>query len=886
MHENILYFNEIDKHKLPDVGGKGANLGELTRAGFPVPEGFCVTTAAYKVFLEASSEMQGLFKLLGKLTIDELGEIRRVGEFIRTHMLGLPIPEDVRADILEAWHKAGADKAYAVRSSATAEDLPVASFAGQLETYLNIRGDDELLSSVRKCWASLYTERAIVYRIRNGFVHQNVAISVVVQEMVFPEVSGIMFTADPVSGNRKVTSIDASFGLGEALVSGIVSADLYQVKSGSIMSKQVSEKKLAIYSLPEGGTIKREIPSEQQLQQALPDDRILELAGIGRIIEHHYGAPQDIEWALAQGTLYILQSRPITALYPIPRPEGEDAGLRVFISFGHLQNMTDAIKPLGISVLRTLIPVGKKGEVGSESTILLPAGSRLYIDPTNMLRTKFGHKIAPKILVQLDKITSNAIAKVVARDEFKKDETPSLKTVWVLTRNLLPIIYNVFLNIWWRDPRKALHTVNNYIDDAVQKVENRLPALSGAERIKFIQESTGTSLISVLRTIIRYVAAGIGSQRVLEHFLKKWLGDSRDLQYLNKSLPGNVTTGMGLELGDIADMIRGNQVLIDYLKRAEDATFYSGLSGISGGDAFASALKGFMQRYGMRGAGEIDITKPRWREAPSRLVPILLSDIGATTPGEHRVRFKEGEREAEEATQRIIAQLAHAKGGFYKVRIMSRLITAFRHLMALREHPKYMIVRLLNLFKQALLDEAETLVEKGIIERQEDIFYLSLPEILAIVEGRFNGNVSEIIRKRKAGYEHDQALRPPKVMTSDGEIIKGQQANIYAPAGALLGLPVSAGIVEGRARVVLKPEEANLEPGDILVAQHTDPAWTPLFVSARGLVTEAGGLMTHGAVIAREYGIPAVVGIDEATTRIEDGQCIRVNGDLGYVEPC
>jgi rifampicin phosphotransferase len=247
----VLYFNNIDKTHLPYVGGKGANLGELTKAGFPVPQGFCVTTWAYQTFIQTSREAIELFDLLDRLRPDELGRIRILGERIREHLAALATPDEIKSSILKAWKTTGEEKAYAVRSSATAEDLPTASFAGQQETYLNVQGQEQLLHAVQRCWASLFTDRAIAYRARNGFDHRSVFLSVVVQEMVFPEVSGIMFTADPVTGHRKTISIDASFGLGEALVSGLVSADLYQVRAGKIIKKQISNKGIAIYPVLE-----------------------------------------------------------------------------------------------------------------------------------------------------------------------------------------------------------------------------------------------------------------------------------------------------------------------------------------------------------------------------------------------------------------------------------------------------------------------------------------------------------------------------------------------------------------------------------------------------------------------------------------------------------
>jgi len=278
MSSYVLFFEQLDRFSLPYVGGKGANLGEMTKAGFPVPGGFCVTTCAYKDFIATSQEMESFFAELKSIDSADLTRVRQLGEGIRTHLQQLAMPEQIREDIVQAWSKQGSGNAYAVRSSATAEDLPNASFAGQQDTYLNIKGREELLQHIQKCWASLFTDRAIAYRAKNGFDHREVYLSIVVQQMISPDISGIMFTADPVNGNRTVVSIDASFGLGEALVSGMVSADLYKVKNNTILHKKVSQKKLAIYSLPDGGTVTKELQQAQQEEQALTDEQIIKLA--------------------------------------------------------------------------------------------------------------------------------------------------------------------------------------------------------------------------------------------------------------------------------------------------------------------------------------------------------------------------------------------------------------------------------------------------------------------------------------------------------------------------------------------------------------------------------------------------------------------------------
>src|SRR6266566_8487489 len=344
MSSFVLGFQDIDKTKLMVVGGKGANLGELSRIdGIIVPEGFCITTEAYKRIISQTPEFNDLLEQLYLLKVEDRERICEISKKIRSVIEGTVIAKEIDEAVTHFITKLGDKNAYAVRSSATAEDLPTASFAGQQDTYLNIIGKEAILKHISKCWASLFTDRAVIYRMQNGFEHKKVYLSVVIQKMVYPEAAGIMFTADPITSNRKLLSIDASFGLGEALVSGLVSADCYKVQEEEIVDKMIATKKLAIYGLKEGGTETQQIAPDQQKTQTLTEQQILQLARIGRQIEAYFGCPQDIEWCLVDDTFYIVQSRPITTLYPIP--EANDQENHVYVSVGH-QQMNPCVKPV------------------------------------------------------------------------------------------------------------------------------------------------------------------------------------------------------------------------------------------------------------------------------------------------------------------------------------------------------------------------------------------------------------------------------------------------------------------------------------------------------------------------------------------------------------
>lgn len=382
MSSLVLGLHEIEKTQLSLVGGKGLHLGELSKIqGIQVPEGFCVTTVGYQKAIEQNETLQVLLDQLAMLKVEDRDQVGNISRKIRQIIMEVDIPSDVVKAVAQYLSQFGEEHAYAVRSSATAEDLPHASFAGQQDTYLNIIGVDAILQHISKCWASLFTDRAVIYRMQNGFDHSQVYLSVIVQRMVFPQASGILFTADPITSSRKVLSIDAGFGLGESLVSGLVSADCYKVQDGQIIDKRIATKKLAIYGRKEGGTETQQIDSDQQKAQTLTDEQILQLARIGREIEAHFGQPQDIEWCLARDTFYIVQSRPITTLFPIP--EASDQENHVYISVGHQQMMTDPIKPLGLSffLLTTAAPMRK-------------AGGRLFVDVTHHLASLTAEKFS------------------------------------------------------------------------------------------------------------------------------------------------------------------------------------------------------------------------------------------------------------------------------------------------------------------------------------------------------------------------------------------------------------------------------------------------------------------------------------------------------------
>ncbi|MCA0754265.1 phosphoenolpyruvate synthase [Paenibacillus sp. N4] len=858
----VLGFKEIEKTQLGLVGGKGLNLGELSKIeGIEVPEGFCITTVGFQKAFEQNETYRALLDQLTMLKVKDRDQIGELSRKIREIIMEVEIPSDVVKAVAHYLSQFGNEHAYAVRSSATAEDLPHASFAGQQDTYLNIIGKEAILQHISKCWASLFTDRAVIYRMQNDFDHKQVYISVIVQRMVFPQASGILFTADPISSNRKLLSIDASFGLGEALVSGLVSADSYKVQEGEIVEKRIAAKKLAVYGKEDGGTETKQVDLDQQMSQTLTEQQILQLAHIGRQIEAYFGCPQDIEWCLVDDTFYIVQSRPITTLYPIP--EANDQENHVYLSVGHQQMMTDPIKPLGLSFYLLITPAPMR-----------KAGGRLFVDIAPRLATPAGRETLLNTLAS-DPLITGALMTIIERDFIKL--LPNDQTAPIPGRS------NTDMPAQFENDPTIVSDLIKRSQTSIEELKQNIQSKSGADLFDFILED-----IQQLKTILfdpqstAVFMAAMNATSWINENMNEWLGEKNAADTLSQSVPNNITSEMGLALLDVADVIRPYPEVIDYLQHTNKDNFLDELVKFDGGRETRGAICDFLSKYGMRCTGEIDITKTRWSEKPITLVPMILGNIKNFEPKAGKRKFEQGRQEAMEKEQVLIDRLKQLPDGEQKAKETKRMIDLIRNFIGYREYPKYGMVNRYFVYKQALLKEAEQLVQTGVILDKEDIYYLSFEELHEVV--RTNKLDYRIISKRKDEYKGYEKLTPPRVITSDGEIITGKYNRGGLPDAAIAGLAVSSGVIEGRARVILNMENAYLEDGDILVTSFTDPGWTPLFVSIKGLVTEVGGLMTHGAVIAREYGLPAVVGVENATKLIKDGQQIRVNGTEGYIE--
>ena len=880
---------------LERVGGKGANLARLARAGYSVPTGFLITTDAYRSFVEDNALRPALDEILKGADSSQLASLEAASTQIRALFATGRLPPGLAAEVRAAYAALGSPPV-AVRSSATAEDLPGLSFAGQQDTVLNVIGEAALLEAVVRCWSSLWTARAIRYRARSGLASAGLALAVVVQQMVESEASGVLFTANPLSGKRTETVIDAIFGLGEALVSGQVEPDHYVVETATrhILSRALGAKGLTIHGQAGGGTTT--VRAEPGLRQALPDDAIAALTALGEQVQTEYQFPQDIEWAWTGGRLHLLQARPVTSLYPLPAGLTADP-LRLFFSFGAVQGVVGPLTPLGQDALKSAI-AGVATWLGYPATydhqrVIWAAGERLWLNLTPLMRNELGRRA---VRGMLGFVEPGARQSLPALWDDPRLAPTARHPSFAVVRRLLPRLLRLGRRIagYLADPAGRRAWANRAVEAYLADVEARAVPVGDwrvrlAERLLIPEEMARVFPFGLLN-VATGLAGGLICFNLLNHLTRRLLRareetPPRAVFELTRSLPDNVTTQMDFELWAVAEAVRANAASARYFETAGSGQLTADYVARRMPAAAQAALDGFMDRYGMRGVAEIDLGRARWREAPDPIMQTLQSylrlvDAEQAPPAV----FKRGEQEAA-AAQVELEQLARrSTGGWLTVRLVRFLASRMRALLGARESPKFFLVRVMGHMRAGLLESGRDLMAAGVLSRPDDIFFLQLAELRELTQAASPArDWAALVASRRATFaREDQRRQVPRLFLSDGQAFYEGMKGEAGP-NTLMGSPVSPGIAEGLARIVLDPAEAHLAPGEILVCPGTDPAWTPLFLAAGGLVMEVGGMMTHGAVVAREYGLPAVVGVDQATLRIKTGQRLRLNGTTGTI---
>ncbi|MBC3191543.1 phosphoenolpyruvate synthase [Pseudonocardia sp. C8] len=861
----VTGLDRVDPADLAAAGGKAANLAELIGAGFRVPDGFCLGTAAYARAATAAGLGTG-------------PDAAVAGDALRA----VTVAEEIAREVRAAYAALGPDVPVAVRSSATAEDLPTASFAGQQDTYLNVVGPGALLDAVRRCWASLWTGRAVAYRATAGVDPGGVRLAVVVQRMVDADVAGVLFTADPVTGHRGRTVIDAAPGLGEAVVSGAVNPDRIVVEpDGAVAEYRVGDKATAVRAVAGGGVERTAVPAGGD--RCLSAARIAELVALGRQVEAHFGAPQDLEWAFdTSGTLWLLQARPITTLYPLPAPAAP--GLRAYLCVSLAQGLTRPITPMGISAFRVI--AARAAREAFRAPVADPlagpaafatAGGRVFADITPVLHSPGGSRLAPALLDVMEARSAVVLRALSARPELAPRGRSPVPFVLGVLRTLAHFRAPLVLLRALASPEAGLRHAER-VGRRVRVLRPLGPGAPARDRLDHAVRLLD-GVFPMIPTVVPVAGAGfagLGAARLLAGPAL----DSGAVHDVLRSLPHNCTTEMDLQLWAVAVRVRADAASAAALAGHPPAELSARYRRGELPAVLARELDAFLAEHGHRAVAEIDLGLPRWSDDPSHLLGALanyLRDDGGDPPD---VRFARGARAAEAAVARVVDRVRERSA--WRARLTALALDRTRRLAGMREEHKDLLVRLLAAARAELAAVGAELADRGLLDDPTDVFFLELDEAGAALDGVDH---RDRVRARRDEYTRELARRHvPRVLLSDGTEPEAEPGTGPAGAdGALTGSPASAGTVTAPARVVLAPDGAHVEPGEILVCPSTDPGWTPLFLTAGGLVMEMGGSNSHGAVVAREYGIPAVVGVAGATERIASGDLLTVDGGAGLV---
>ena len=951
----ILPLSALSRTDLARAGGKAANLGELLRAGLPVPPGFCVLTSAYHDFVAVNLLEQAITAACAGLDAANPAALEAASAGLRAFFEAGHLPGGLADELRIAYKALGEGAAVAVRSSATAEDLPDLSFAGQQDTYLNVVGEEALLAAVARCWGSLWTARAIGYRARSGVGQADgLALAVVVQVMVPSAAAGVLFTADPLNGRRDRTVIDATLGLGEALVAGKVEPDHYVVDptAGRILEARPGAKALSIRPLEGGGT--QTVDEQAAGQLALPEAAVLQLAQLGQQAARHFGAPQDVEWAWAAEKLWLVQSRPITSLFPLPEHKRGPDHLMALMNFGAVQGLMDPITPLGRELFFMItVPLGRlfgTGWTRETQTIVYESAERLFLDFGGALRHPFGHEAMPAVLPLVEPGSYETIRTYLDDPRCTPRGPWSRHARFNTARRLAPVGLRVLANLLFPAARRRY--AQGKIERVIASVQRqrRAQAADPAGAVKFFEDAIAGRPGEIFLWLVSLVASGQAAFQLLRRLAKDLPEGNRLVLEMTRGMPHNVTTEMDLALWQTARALRADPAAADYFRAAPAAQLAADWLAQRMPPAAQAALDAFLGRYGARGVGEIDLGRLRWREDPTPVMQAVGSYLRIEqAEAAPDAVFARGAQAAAAAGEKLLAQLRALPGGWWKAPAARWLTGRMRELMGLRESPKFTLIRIFGEIRAGLLQAGAAWTAAGMLEQKEDIAFLRLEDMRRMAretpsptpsqrEGeqnlsRFgrptppktaegeekssipvlrrspqNGNENsfspshgegagggensgpaywrKLVAGRKALYARERARRQaPRLLMGDGlAVYEGVGGAPQGDGKTLTGDPVSPGVVEGVVHVVLDPFGVQLAPGEILVCPGTDPAWTPLFLAAGGLVMEVGGMMTHGSVVAREYGIPAVVGVGHATLRLKTGQRVRVDGSSGLIQ--
>jgi pyruvate,water dikinase len=870
------------------------SLARLIQSGFKVPPGFCITAAAFREHLEQNNLLIRIKAAIDGLAKTDHQSKEKLLSALRQAIIEAPLAEAPRHEIEEQYHKLGA-KYVAVRSSGTAEDLPGHSFAGQYDTYLGISDSADCIEAVKKCWASLWTLRAYEYRERNNFDHLSINMAVIVQSLIAADASGVMFTVDPVKDSRSSIVIEACFGLGEALVSGKVTPDRFVVskKSLKLLSSTISEKKIE-RTIDRNGLIEeKKVPDERSSVCCLNKKHALRLAKIARKIEIEFGCPQDIEWVIHRNKIFLLQSRPITALPP--EKSWEDR--QMWCCNPAKEVIPDVATPMTVSVIDAMLD-GFIGPVfrllcldrGDHSIYGLVAG-RIYFNG-NIWGTVFRDLPGTKDLDFMAATGSHkGLQKAVEglRNAVEED-LPDLKFRRYKFYLKIPLIITGMLR---NTPNKG-RRILAMIETKNEKWSYINPANMTVEEIGTCCRQIMTDFKGLLSHVL-YLFSMIAAIPILDIICNKWLPDGNiNSGSLLAGVGGMVDATAGLDIWRLAaaadsktevkNLILSNNdwgTIEGKLCRGRPALeSRAGCLRHDSSKEFLAEWNKFMLRHGHHCRGELELYNERWSETPDYILKFIrthITQMDKIDPVQNFARTAEQRRQLEKHCRK---QLKNP----IKRMIFNHFIIRAQQGSVFRENVKSEVIKLLSAMRKLLIELGKRLKEKDILKNQDDIFFLRYEEIMPVVQGNSNPDIRRLIIDRRAEYDKNCSVTPPDTVFGKFDPDNYVPDTVDEQAQELKGLGVSPGIVTGKARVILRADtDEQLWGGEILVAPFTDPGWTPYFVPAAAIVMDEGGVISHGSIVAREYGIPAVVNVGNATKIIKTGQTIQVDGNLGVV---
>lgn len=856
-------------------GGKAANLARMIARDLPVPSGFVLGGDAYDCFIGENDLEVRILEYMKQIDDETASdEIERISARIKKEIKSSPIPPQLIESIVGIYeeNEQDYDKPVAVRSSATAEDLPESSFAGQYDTYLNIRGREELLEAIKSCWASLWNARAVSYRLKQGIDSDDISQAVIVQKQIDADRAGVLFTANPLNGRRDRMLITAAWGLGDAVVSGEVNPDRYIIERPGGVSEEIDVNKKEVMTVrKEGGVETVKVPPARQQEQVLDKSELKKLQDYGEELEEIFAGPQDVEWAIEDNEIFLLQSRPITSLFPLPEEstlEGSD--FRVYMNFNIFsQAMKEPFTPLGEEVVRVMMGFFNellyRNYEGRIPGWCKSAGGRIFFDMTDLICYEKVRENMKENPGDKDPRTSEIMLDVA--DRYRERLSQAKMTKWQVLNFIFKTVNTELIKkslsllkkyrYGGKNPDQAREKILKIEEDFMDELKEKRSKLSDSrkDRLKFIEKTLHEFMEACLPQLA-YAAPSSTYLEKVESMLEGHDLETDILKDVEKSLPHSVTTEMGVELQKIALNIDEQD------KELSPET---------------EEIVDFLDRYGHRKPVELDVGIKTWEENPQYVLDLIRSYIENDSYRRGLKEYHDGQRDAQKAIEEISEKL-ESRAGLKTAKKAEKLLIDFRKLFGMRERFKFFLLRIFKVYREMLLEIGREMREEGNIGEPEDIFFLRFTEITDKGEKR-----QDLVQERKQEYSHNSQINAPRVMISTGESI--YYSDSTEEEGDLQGIGVSAGIAEGPVKILQGPEEGSrLEPGDILVTKGTNPAWTPLFLNIEGLIMETGGPISHGSVVAREYGVPAVAGVDRATEKLKENQTVNINGEKGTID--